>query len=432
MIWEPEFECMPREKLDELKVQRLSQVLHRVYDRVPFYKKLFDDAGIKPQDIRSLDDMKYLPFTTKEDIRANYPFGLFAVPMEEIVRLHTSSGTTGNMTVGGYTRNDIETWSNLVARFLTAGGLKKNDIVQIAFGYGLFTGGFGLHYGVEKVGATVIPASSGFTTRQVKFLKDMGTTALVCTPSYALHIAETVEEMGIDNSELKLKWGFFGAEPWNEKMRRSIQQKLNIVATDNYGLSEIIGPGVSGECLERNGLHIFEDNFIPEIIDLFTGKNLPPGELGELVLTSLTKDAFPVIRYRTRDLTSLSYEPCPCGRTMVKMERVYSRCDDMLIIRGVNIFPRQIEEILFRVEGIEPHYQLVIDKIKNLDRLTVLVEVREKIFFDDMKRMHSLEGRLRRELEIELGISVDIKLVEPKTIERSEGKAKRVIDNRVA
>jgi phenylacetate-CoA ligase len=352
------------------------------------------------------------------------------VPMREVVRIHASSGTTGTPTVVGYTRNDIRTWSNLVARILTMGGVTKDDVIQIAFGYGLFTGAFGLHYGAERVGASVIPASSGNTARQIKIMQDFKTTALVSTPSYALLIGDTVREMGIPLSALSLKWGLFGAEPWSDAMRQEIQDRLGIVATDNYGLSEVIGPGVSGECLERNGLHISEDHFIVEVVDQETLQPVPPGGVGELVLTTLTKEAFPMIRYRTGDLTRLLPDGCPCGRTGRRMSRVLGRSDDMLIIRGVNVFPSQIETVLFEIEGTEPHYQIVIDRKGALDEATVLVEVAESIFFDQMRRQKEMVERIQKRLAQELGVSFDVKLVEKKTLERFEGKARRVVDNR--
>ncbi len=430
MYWEKEYECMAKEELQQLQLERLQSTLHRVYMNVPFYRKKFDESGIDPDEFTSLKDLGKLPFTTKDDLRENYPYGLFAVPLREVVRIHASSGTTGMPTVVGYTRNDIKTWSNLVARVLTKGGITKDDVVQIAFGYGLFTGGFGLHYGAERVGASVIPISSGNTKRQVKIMQDFKTTALICTPSYALVIADAIMEMGINVNSLSLKYGLFGAEPWSEGMRQEIQERLKIIATDNYGLSEVMGPGVAGECLERNGLHINEDHFLVEVIEPDTLEPLSQGEIGELVVTTLTKEAFPVIRFRTRDLTRLIAEPCPCGRTLVRMGRVMGRTDDMLIIRGVNVFPSQIESILFDIEGTEPHYQIIVDRKGALDDVTVLVEVSESIFFDEMKRQSELIGLIKRRLASELGISVEVKLVEKKTIERIEGKAKRVIDNR--
>jgi len=430
MYWEPGQERMDREELAQLQLERLESTLHRVYRNVPFYRKKFDELGITPEDIGSLDDLSRLPFTAKDDLRRNYPYGLFAVPLREVVRIHASSGTTGMSTVVGYTRNDIKTWSNLVARVLAAGGVTKDDVVQISFGYGLFTGGFGLHYGAERIGASVIPASSGNTARQIKIMMDFKTTVLVGTPSYAMLVAETVREMGIPTSSLSLKYGLFGAEPWSEGMRQEIQENLGIVATDNYGLSEVIGPGVSGECLERNGLHIHEDHFLVEVIDPETLRPVPPGETGELVITTLTKEAFPMIRYRTRDLTRLLSGDCPCGRTGRRMSRVAGRTDDMLIIKGVNVFPSQIETVLFEIEGTEPHYQIVIDRKGAIDEVTVLVEVAESIFFDRMRSQSVMVETIRKRLAHELGISVEVKLVERKTLQRFEGKAKRVVDNR--
>lgn len=430
MYWEQESECMEREELQQLQLERLQATLHRVYMNVPFYRKKFDELGIDPDGFTSLSDLKNLPFTSKGDLMDNYPYGLFAVPLREVVRIHASSGTTGMSTVVGYTKNDIKTWSNLVARILTAGGITKDDVVQIAFGYGLFTGGFGLHYGAERIGASVIPISSGNTRRQIKIMQDFKSTALVCTPSYALLIADAISEAGINVNSLSLKYGLFGAEPWSEGMRQEIQERLKIAATDNYGLSEVMGPGVAGECLERNGLHINEDHFLVEVIHPQTLQPVPLGEIGELVITTLTKEAFPVIRFRTRDLTRLITEPCPCGRTLVKMGRVMGRTDDMLIIKGVNVFPSQIESVLFAIEGTEPHYQIVVDRKGALDEVTILVEASEAIFFDEMKKQRELIDLITRRLTSELGISVEVKLVEKKTLERFEGKAKRVIDKR--
>jgi len=430
MYWEPDKECIVREELEQLQIERLQATLNRVYAHVPFYRKRFDEIGVTPEDIESLSDLPRLPFTTKEDLRQNYPYGLFAVPMREVVRIHASSGTTGMSTVVGYTRNDIKTWSNLVARVLTAGGVTKDDVVQISFGYGLFTGGFGLHYGAERIGASVIPASSGNTARQIKIMMDFKTTALVGTPSYAMLVAETIREMGIPVSALSLKYGLFGAEPWSEGMRQEIQGRLGIVATDNYGLSEVLGPGVSGECQERRGLHISEDHFLVEVIHPETLTPVAAGQAGELVITTLTKEAFPMIRYRTRDLTSFLPGNCPCGRTGMLMSRVAGRTDDMLIIKGVNVFPSQIESVLFEIEGTEPHYQIVIDRKRAMDEVTVLVEAAESIFFDQMRRQSGMVETIRKRLAHELGISVDVKLVEKKTLQRFEGKAKRVVDNR--
>lgn len=430
MYWEKEYECMDREELQQLQLERLQSTLHRVYLNVPFYRKKFDELGIDPDDFTSLNDLRKLPLTTKDDLRDNYPYGLFAVPLREVVRIHASSGTTGMSTVVGYTKNDIKTWSNLVARILSAGGITKDDVVQIAFGYGLFTGGFGLHYGAERIGASVIPISSGNTRRQVRIMQDFKTTALICTPSYALLIADTLQEMRINVNSLSLKYGLFGAEPWSEGMRQEIQERLKIMATDNYGLSEVMGPGVAGECLERNGLHMNEDHFLFEVVDPRTLEPVVPGEIGELVITTLTKEAFPVIRFRTRDLTRLLPGPCACGRTLVRMSRVMGRTDDMLIIRGVNVFPSQIETVLCDIEGTEPHYRIIVERKGALDDATVLVEVSESIFFDEMKKQSELISLIQKRLVSELGISVDVKLVEKKTLERFEGKAKRVIDKR--
>ena len=430
MYWQPESECMDREELAQLQLERLESTLNRVYQNVPFYKRKFDEIAFNPDDLRSLEDLGKLPFTTKNDLRENYPYGLFAVPLREVVRVHASSGTTGMSTVVGYSRNDIKTWSNLVARILAAGGITKDDVIQISFNYGLFTGAFGLHYGAERLGASVIPISSGNTRRQIQIMQDFKTTALVGTPSYAMLMADTMMEMGINRNSLSLKYGLFGAEPWSEAMRKELEDKLKIVATDNYGLSEVMGPGVAGECQERNGLHIAEDHFLVEVINPETLVPVKPGEPGELVITTLTKEAFPVIRYRTRDLARLIPSQCPCGRTMIRMTRVFGRTDDMLIVRGVNVFPQQIETVLFEIEGVAPHYQIVIDRKGALDETTVNVEVSESIFFDEMKKQSELKETIKKRLASELGISVEVKLVEKKTLERFEGKAKRVIDKR--
>ena len=381
MIFNEEFETLPREALDALQLKRLQQVAGRVYHTVGFYKKAFDEAGVTPDDIRTLDDIRRLPFTTKQDLKDNYPFGLFTVPMSNIVRLHASSGTTGKPTVVGYTKRDIETWSRLMARSLVAAGLTKNDIIHNAYGYGLFTGGLGVHYGAERLGASVIPMSGGSTKKQIMILQDFGPTAICCTPSYALYLAERGEGMGVDMRSLRLRVGIFGAEPWSEKMRQEIEDRLDIKALDIYGLSEIIGPGVAMECAEgRNGLHVFEDHFIVETINPETGETVPYGEEGELVFTSLTKEAFPLIRYRTRDMSRLMSEACRCGRTHVRMERVSGRSDDMLIIRGVNVFPSQIESVLLGIEGLEPHYELIVDREGNLDTLEIHVEMSGDVF----------------------------------------------------
>ncbi|MCL6591149.1 MAG: phenylacetate--CoA ligase [Firmicutes bacterium] len=430
MIWEPEFECMERSAIRRLQLERLQQVVNRVYQRVPFYRRKFEELGIKPDDIKHLEDIEILPFTVKDDLRDNYPYGMFAVPLKDIVRIHSSSGTTGIPTVVGYTKNDLNTWSTLVARFIIAAGVTADDIAQISFGYGLFTGAFGLHYGMEKIGATVIPVSSGNTERQIKIMKDFGATVLVATPTYALHMAEVAQEMGINPRELKLKVGLFGSEPWSENMRKELEKVWGFQATDNYGLSEIIGPGVSGECRYCAGLHIFEDHFIPEIIDPETGAVREPGAEGELVLTALTKEALPMIRYRTKDITALDYEKCRCGRTLVRMRKTLGRTDDMLIIRGVNVFPTQIESILMELNEVAPHYLLVVDRVDYLDRLEVWVEVSETAFTGNLADLEGLSNRIKNKIESLLNIGVKVKLVEPKSIERSQGKAKRIIDNR--
>ncbi|MDA3897904.1 MAG: phenylacetate--CoA ligase [Desulfobacteraceae bacterium] len=431
MIFNIEYETMPREALESIQLKRLQTVLSHVYATVPFYKKKLDDAGILPGDIKSLKDMEKLPFTTKQDLRDNYPFGMFAVPMANVVRIHASSGTTGQPTVVGYTARDIDTWAELMARALSAAGATRGDIIHNAYGYGLFTGGLGVHYGAEKLGASVIPVSGGNTKRQAIIMRDFKPTILTATPSYTLHLAEAAEEMGISFKDLHFKAGIFGAEPWSEDMREEIEKKLNMDAIDIYGLSEVMGPGVSIECLEaKKGLHIFEDHFIPEIINPNTGTALPYGDTGELVFTTITKEAFPVIRYRTRDITTLNPEPCVCGRTHVRMNKVSGRTDDMLIIRGVNVFPSQIESVLMQVEGVEPHYQLIVDRQDNLDTLTVRVEIGENLFSDEVKQLQQLESKISKDIKETLGVSAKVKLAEPKSIARSEGKAMRVIDNR--
>ena len=429
-IFSPKYETMEAAELETLQLQRLQDTVMRVYYRVPFYRRRMDECGVTPDDIKSLDDIRRLPFTTKADLRDNYPFGLFAVPREEVVRIHGSSGTTGKPTVVGYTRRDLNTWTELVARMATAAGVSDKDTVQIAFGYGLFTGGFGLHYGCELCGASVIPASSGNTDRQLMLMQDFGTTALVCTPTYALHIAEVAEDRGIDMTKLPLRVGLFGGEPWSDSMRVQIEQRLDIIATDNYGLSEVMGPGVTGECLERNGHHIAEDHFVPEILDPETLTAVCEGEAGELVFTSLTKEAFPVIRYRTRDITRFIPGECSCGRTLRRMTRITGRNDDMLIIRGVNVYPSQIEEVLMNMKGTEPHYQLIVERRGALDTLEVQVEVSPDMFDDEMKRMKTFQEKIAAKIHSVLGIGVKVTLVEPKTLERFMGKAKRVVDKR--
>jgi len=429
-IWNPEFECLPVEAIRELQLKRLQETVRRVEEKVPFYKNRLREAGLNSDRIRSLDDLRRIPFTTKDDLRDHYPYGLLATPLDHVVRIHASSGTTGKPTVVPYSRKDIETWSELVARLLVAGGVTERDIVQIAFGYGLFTGGFGLHYGAEKVGAAVIPISSGNSERQIQIMKDFGTTALVCTPSYALHLGEVRKELGLEVKDLSLKYGLFGGEPWTVKMREQIQSAFSILATDNYGLSEVMGPGVSGECSQQNGMHIFDDHFIAELVNPETCDPAPLGDQGELIITTLTKEAMPVLRYRTRDICRFLPESCLCGRTYMRMSKVLGRTDDMLIIRGVNIYPSQVETALLEVEGIEPHYQLVLRKRGVLDELEVRVEVDEAFFTDEMKKLHWFEEKLVAHLSKRLNLTPRVVLVEPKTIERTVGKARRVIDLR--
>ena len=431
MIYNIEYETMPREALESIQLKRLQAVISHVYAAVPFYRKKLDEAGILPGDIKTLKDLQRIPFTTKQDLRDNYPFGMFAVPMANVVRIHASSGTTGQPTVVGYTARDINTWAELMARALSAAGAGRGDIIHNAYGYGLFTGGLGIHYGAEKLGASVKPVSGGNTKRQAIIMRDFKPTILTATPSYTLHLAEAAEEMGISFKNLHFKAGVFGAEPWSEDMRQEIEEKLNLDAIDIYGLSEVMGPGVSVECLEaKKGLHIFEDHFIPEIIHPNTGEVLPYGESGELVFTTITKEAFPLLRYRTRDITTLNPDPCICGRTLVRMDKVRGRSDDMLIIRGVNVFPSQIESVIMQTKGVEPHYQLIVDRKDNLDTLTVRVEINEKLFSDEVKKLQELENRISKDIKETLGVSAKVQLAEPKSIARSEGKAARVIDNR--
>ena len=428
--WNPTYECMQREELTRVQTERLINTVKRVYHNVPAMREKMQKKGVEPGDIKSLDDLKKLPFTYKQDLRDNYPYGLFSSPLSEIVRLHASSGTTGKQTVVGYTRRDLEIWSEVMARTFTSAGATRESFIQVAYGYGLFTGGLGAHYGAEKVGASVIPISGGNTKRQLQLMKDFGTTILACTPSYALFMAEEMEEMGIKKEELKLKAGVFGAEPWTENMRKEIEDRLGIMAIDIYGLSEIIGPGVAYECPCRCGMHIAEDHFIPEIIDPVTEEVLPYGSKGELVFTTVTKEGLPLLRYRTRDITTLNYEKCECGRTGVRMAKVSGRTDDMLIIRGVNVFPSQIESVLLEIAEVAPHYLLIVDRVDNLDNLEVWVEMNQNMFSDEVKKIEEVERTIRKELDSAIGINAKVKLVEPKTIERSEGKAKRVIDKR--
>jgi phenylacetate-CoA ligase len=429
-IWNRHFECMDRNGIKHVQSERLRETVEKVYFNVPYYRNRMQEAGLGPESIQTIDDIAKLPFTTKQDLRDNYPFGLFAVPMSEIVRVHASSGTTGKPTVVGYTRNDISTWSEVMARTLTSAGATRNDFIQVAYGYGLFTGGLGLHYGGEKIGASVIPISGGNTQRQIQLMHDFGSTVLACTPSYALFLAEAIQESGIKRDELKLRVGVFGAEPWTENMRREIEDKLRIKAIDIYGLSEVIGPGVASECPVQEGLHINEDHFYPEIIDPETLHVLPEGSTGELVFTTLTKEGLPLIRYRTRDLTKLTHDKCKCSRTMVRMEKCLGRSDDMLIIRGVNLFPSQVESVLLEMSEIKPHYLLIVDRVNNLDTLELKVEVDEAFFQDKISQLETLRQKLQNNLENALGLGIKVTLVEPKIIERSEGKSKRVIDKR--
>ncbi len=428
--WDKEIETAPRYQMEALQSYRLSATVKRVYENVPHYRAKMDEAGIKPEDIKSLADLSKLPFTYKQDLRDTYPYGLFAVPAEEVVRIHASSGTTGKQIVVGYTQHDLDIWSDCTARALTAIGGSKSDFIHVSYGYGLFTGGLGIHYGVEKIGATVIPVSTGNTKRQIQVMKDFGSTILCCTPSYALYLGETLKEMGLTPDDLKLKACFFGAEAWTEQMRKEIERNLGIKAYDIYGLSEISGPGVAFECPEQTGMHVNEDHFIVEIIDPDTGEVLPDGEEGEIVFTCITKEAFPLIRYRTRDISVLSHDQCSCGRTFVKMAKPRGRSDDMLIIRGVNVFPSQIESVLLDLGQTAPHYQLIVDRKNNTDTFEILVEMSENMFSDSVKGLEEQEHRIQAAVESTLGIGAKVTLVEPKSIARSEGKAKRVIDKR--
>lgn len=429
--WNETYECMSREDMRKVQTERLIKTVTRVYDNVPHYRGKMKKKGMLPGDIKSVDDLKHLPFTYKQDLRDNYPFGLFAVPMNEIIRVHASSGTTGKKTVVGYTKNDIDVWAEVMARTFAGAGAGKDSFLQVSYGYGLFTGGLGAHYGGEKLGATVIPTSSGNTKLQLSLMEDFGTTHIACTPSYALYLAEEMEELGIKRSDLKLQAGIFGAEPWSENMRKEIENRLKIKAFDIYGLSEVIGPGVACECEYQCGMHIPEDHFIAEIIDPETEEVLPEGSEGEIVFTTITKEGLPLIRYRTRDLSSLNYEKCECGRTEVRMSKVTGRTDDMLIIRGVNVFPSQVESVLLSIGDTAPHYMLVVDRKDNLDILEIQVEITPKLFSDEVRKLEDVEKKIAREMQSTLGISAKVKLVEPKSIQRSEGKAKRVIDKRV-
>jgi phenylacetate-CoA ligase len=430
MIWNETMECMSRDEMRKLQSIRLKRVVERVYHNTSFYRKKMQEADLTPDDIQSIDDITKLPFTVKQDLRDNYPFGLLAVPMSEIVRLHASSGTTGKPIVVGYTRDDLSVWSEVVARCLTAYNLTKNDIIQVSYGYGLFTGGLGAHSGIENIGGTVIPMSSGNTQKQIQLMHDFGAHALACTPSYALYLAETISESGIPIEEFKLRAGVFGAEPWTDNMRKELEEKLRIKAYDIYGLTEICGPGVGGECECQDGTHLWEDHFFPEIVDPHTLQPVEPGQQGELVFTTLTKDGMPMIRYRTRDLTSLRYEKCSCGRTAVRMNRVLGRSDDMLIIRGVNVFPSQVESVILELPEFEPYYMIIVDRVDHTDTFQVQVEVRQEFYSDEMNKMLALKKKIASHLQSVIGLHPDIKIVEPRSIERSQGKAKHVIDKR--
>jgi len=428
--FQPDVECQDRESLEQLQLERLEATLTRVHRSVPFYRSRFDALRFDPESLRQLSELSRLPFTTKDDLREAHPYGLFAVPLRDVVRLHASSGTTGMPTVVGYTRNDLATWATLVARLLVAGGVTRDDVVQVAFNYGLFTGAFGLHAGAERLGCSVIPASSGHTRKQIGVMRDYRTTALVSTPSYAMQIADTMGELLVPRNALALRHGLFGAEPWSEAMRRELEERLGITATDNYGLSEVMGPGVAGECLERSGLHVAEDHFLVEVVDPETLAPVAPGEVGELVITTLTREAFPLIRYRTRDLTRLLPGRCACGRTLSRMARVAGRTDDLLIVKGAKFFPSQVEAVLLEVEGAAPHFVIEVKRTGALDHATVLVEVSEATFSDELKRLTELKDGLERRLLSELGVSLEVRLVGRQTLERSEGMASRVVDRR--
>ncbi len=430
MIWNKEFECMPEKKLKALQLERLKQTVKRAYEKVPYYRKKFDEVGLKPEDIKTLDDIKNIPFTSKADLREVYPFGMFASSLSEIVEVHMSSGTTGKPVVAGYTRYDIDIWAEVMARCLTMAGTTKDDIVQNCYGYGLFTGGFGVHYGAQKIGAIVVPASAGNTRRQIEIMRDFGTTILTCTPSYALYMAEVAQEMGIEPTTLKLKSGCFGAEMWTEQMRKEIEKRFNLNALNIYGLTEIIGPGVAHECIEKNGLHVFEDHFYVEVIDPDTGDSLPDGKRGELVFTTLTREGMPMLRFRTKDITSIIREKCNCGRTFARIDRIRGRADDMIKVRGVMIFPYQIEKAILEVQGVEPHYQIIITRPQHLDEIEVMVEMSKETFSDEVKHIENLKKKLEKRIEETVGVRVKVTLVEPKSLPRSEGKAKRVIDKR--
>ncbi|MBE5780420.1 MAG: phenylacetate--CoA ligase [Clostridiales bacterium] len=430
MIFSPAIECAERSEIEAIQLDRLKSTVKRVYETVPYYKEKLDAAGVKPEDIQSLDDLKKIPFTTKADMRANYPYRLFAVPMKDIVRIHASSGTTGTATVVGYTKTDLDNWAECVARVVCQAGATPDDIAQISFGYGLFTGALGLHYGLEKLGAAVIPVSAGNTKRQIQLMQDYGTTLLVGTPSYALYIGETAKQMGVDLHELPIRLGVLGAEGHTEEMRKAIEDLYGMRVFENYGLSEVMGPGVAGECTEQVGMHIAEDHFIVEIIDPETGENKAPGEMGEVVITTITKEGQPLLRYRTRDISSISYEKCACGRTSARMHKVLGRSDDMLIIRGVNVFPSQIESVILSVPGAGPNYEIIVTKENHMDRLEVLVEVNSAELLAKFAELERITNSIRSRLREEILLDVKVSLVNPMSLKRFEGKAKRVTDLR--
>jgi phenylacetate-CoA ligase len=431
MFWNKEIETLPKEKLRELQLKRIKEVVKYAYEHIPYYQKKFKEAGLNPEDIRTLEDIKYIPFTSKADLREVYPFGMLAVSLSEIVEIHSSSGTTGKPVVIGYTKEDIEVWKEVMARSLSMIGVTNKDIIQIAYGYGLFTGGLGFHYGALAIGATIVPTSAGNTRRQIELMRDFGTTVLACTPSYALYLAEYAkDEMGIDPQRLKLKVGSFGAEMWTEQMRKEIEKRFGIKAYNVYGLTEIIGPGVAHECPAQEGLHIWEDHFYPEIIDPETGEILPEGKRGELVLTTLTKKGVPMLRFRTKDITAFISGTCSCGRTSIRIERIRGRTDDMIKVRGVMLFPYQIEKAILEVQGVEPHYQIILTRPQYLDEIEVQVEMSKEIFSDEVRKIEELRKKIEKRIEETVGIRVEVTLVEPKSLPRSEGKAKRVIDKR--
>ncbi len=430
MIWNPEYECMDRAALHALQLRRLQMTTSWAYERVPFYRALLEERGVRPRDVRSLDDVRRLPFTDESALRDTFPFGMFALPLDEVVRVHSSSGTTGKPVVVGYSRGDVNTWTELTARVAAAAGVHRGDLVQMAFPYGMSTGGWGLHYGIERIGATIIPAGAGQSERQLVMMRDFGTTVLVSTPSYALYLAEQAAELGVDRTALKLRLGLFGGEPCSDGMRAEIETAFGIRATDNYGLSEVMGPGVAGECDCDCGLHVNEDHLLLEIVDPESGEPLGPGEKGELVITTLTKEAFPLLRYRTHDLTSLDTSRCECGRTLARMKKVRQRTDDMVIVRGVNVFPSQIEDVLFRIEGVRPHYLIVLARKRNRDDLEVRLEVDERVFTDVMADMVTFQRSVADRLQSALGLRTRVTLVEPGSIERTAGKSRRILDLR--